>query len=202
VHTHDIASVDAAFMHYSSGPFLAPSALEAAGLADVTRDTDFVFALTGYRDPAAGLTPKLEPCAGTNWIDQGSFGGSTYTWLAMADGCARASTVMRMWLAQLYFGLRDVTGFGTTEVGNFPPCGRGNADPTTWFPWVDDCTDDPDVASCGAGSCPDYDAFDAHVLAAHWKRGRPFNGNYCSDGRMDFDETGVDTGGRCDRIGR
>jgi hypothetical protein len=202
VHTHDIAAVDAAFMRYSVGPFLPPSALEAVGLADVTRDTDFAFAVTGYRDATSGLAPKLDPCSGTNWIDQGSFGGSTFTWLALADACARASVVMRAWVVQFYFGLRDVTGFGSTATGTFPPCGRGGADPTAWFPWVDDCTTDPDVATCGDASCPDYDSFDGHILSAHWTRGRAFNGNYCSDGRMDFDETGVDSGGLCDLLGR
>jgi hypothetical protein len=201
LHTHDIAAVDAPFVRFSPGPFLEPPAIEPVGLADVTRDTDFVFVLTGYRDAASGLAPKLDPCDGTNWIAQGSFGGSTFTWLTLNDACGNASGVMRAWLVQLYFGLRDVTGFGNTATGSFPACGQGGPDPTAWFPWVDDCTTDPDVASCGASSCPDYDAFDSHILSAHWTRGRAFNGNYCNDGRMDFDETGVDSGGKCDLLG-
>jgi hypothetical protein len=39
-------------------------------------------------------------------------------------------------------------------------------------------------------------------LEKHWPRGRGFDGNWCDDGRMDFDETGVDRGGVCDLIGR
>jgi hypothetical protein len=201
VRMHDIPAVDAAFTTYSAGPFLPPAALEAAGLGYVNRDTDFAFAITGARDPDAGLTPKMDPCAGTNWIEQGPFGGSTFTWLALTDACARAGIVMRAWLVQFYFGMRDVTGWGSTAT-TLAACGRGGTDPTRWFPWVEDCTSDPDVTSCGAAACPDYDAFDAHILSTHWTRGRAFNGNYCADGRMDYDETGVDTGGRCDRLGR
>jgi len=103
---------------------------------------------------------------------------------------------------QLYFGLRDVNGFGDIATGTFPACGHGGPDPTRWFPFVDDCTTDPDASSCGMQACPDRNAFNEHVLSVHWPRGHAFNGNYCADGRMDFDETGVDTGGRCDRLGR
>jgi hypothetical protein len=202
VRTHDIAPLEAAYTTFSTGPFLQPPALEAAGLADVDRDTDFVFAITGYRDPDTGLVPQKSPCSGTNWLDRGPFGGSTFTWVALNDSCARPPVFMYAWLAQFYFGLRDVMGFGGAANGGFPACGRGGPDPTRWFPFVDDCTSDPDASTCGASTCPDPDAYYSHVLSAHWTRGRPFNGNYCADGRMDYDETGVDTGGRCDRIGR
>ncbi len=201
VHTHDLAPVDAAFTNFSAGLFLEPPALEAAGLADVDRDTDFVFAITGYQDPASGLVPPMNPCSGTNWIAQGAFGGSTFTWVAVNDACARSAVFMYAWLAQLYFGLRDVARPDGVAIGALAACGQGGPDPTTWFPFVDDCTTDPDATTCGAPTCPDSDAFYAHVLSAHWKRGLSFNGNYCADGRMDFDETGVDTGGVCDRIG-
>src|SRR4029079_18385778 len=76
VRTHDLAPVEAAFVNFSSGAFLEPPALEAAGLADVNRDTDFVFAITGYRDPDSGILFQKSPCAGTNWLDRGPFGGS------------------------------------------------------------------------------------------------------------------------------
>ncbi|HEX2658699.1 MAG TPA: hypothetical protein VHU40_10515 [Polyangia bacterium] len=202
VHTHELAPLEASFVTFSAGPFLEPPALEAAALEDVNRDTDFVFAFTGYRDPDSGLSPQANPCVGTNWIEQGPFGGSTFTWLSLASACARPATVFSAWLVQLYFGLRDVNGFGDVATDSFPACGRGGPDPTRWFPFVDGCTSDPDASSCGLATCPDRNAFNEHVLSAHWPRGRAFNGNYCADGRMDFDETGVDSGGRCDRIGR
>ncbi len=201
IHTHDIASLYASFVSYSAGPFLEPSALEGVGLGDVTRDTDFVFAITGYRDQTSGLMPENGPCSGTNWLAQGPFGGSTYTWLSMNPGCARSVVFMYGWLAQLYFGVRDVAGFTDVQTDPLPSCGQGGRDPTRWFPFVGDCTNDPDTSACGASSCPDSDAFFSHVLSVHWRRGRSFNGNYCADGRMDYDETGIDTGGRCDQIG-
>jgi hypothetical protein len=202
IHTHDLAPVNAAFESFSSGLFLQPPALEPAGLADVTRDTDFVFAFTGVSDPASGLVPQMDPCGGTNWLAQGSFGGSTFTWVALNDTCGTLPMATYHFLAQFYFGLRDVTQPAGVTIGSSGRCGQGGSDPTSWFPFVDDCTNDPDVTTCGARSCPDTDAFCAHVLATHWKRGGFFNGNYCADGRMDYDETGVDTGGKCDLIGQ
>jgi hypothetical protein len=201
VHTHDLAPVDVSFTSFSAGLFLEPSALEPAGLGDVTRDTDFVFALTGTRDPVTGASQQMSPCSGTNWIDQGPFGGSTFTWVALSDACARSTVFMYAWVAQLYFGLRDVTRPADVMIGTSAACGRGDPDPTRWFPFVDACTTDPDATTCGAPTCPDADAFLSHVLSVHWKRGSFFNGNYCADGRLDYDETGVDTGGRCDLIG-
>lgn len=202
VRTHDLAPVEAGFVNYSTGAFLQPPPLEAAGLADVNRDTDFVFAITGYHDPDSGILFQKSPCAGTNWLDRGPFGGSTFTWITLSDSCGRSSSFMYHWLAQFYFGLRDVVDFAGVGAGTYPACGRGAADPTSWFPFPDDCTTDPDATTCGASTCADRDAFYSHLLSAHWARGRPFNGNYCADGRMDFDETGVDSGGRCDLIGR
>lgn len=201
VHTHDLVPLDAAFTRFSAGLFLEPPPLVAAGLGDVTRDTDFVFAVTGTRDSASGLTVRMSPCSGTNWLQQGGFGGSTFTWVALNDACARPAVFMYAWLAQFYFGLRDVTRPADVAIGTLAACGQGGPDPTRWFPFVDDCTTDPDATTCGAPTCPDTDAFLSHVLAAHWKRGRSFDGNYCADGRMDYDETGVDSGGTCDLIG-
>jgi len=200
LHFHDVPTVDAYFTRYPAGLFLPPSALEPAAIRDVNRETDFVFAITGMDDPAAGLTPRIDPCAGTNWIEQGSFGGSTFTWIAATDACAQYDTFLRAWLAQLYFGLRDVTGFGTAVPGSSAACGQGGPDPTRWFPWIGDCTTDPDALTCGDTSCPDDVAFYDHVLTAHWTYGTAFNGNYCGDGRMDFDETGIDSGGHCDLL--
>jgi hypothetical protein len=201
VHTHDLAPVDVSFTSFSAGLFLEPGALEGAGLADVTRDTDFVFAITGTHDPNTGAVQQMSPCSGTNWIDQGAFGGSTFTWIALNDACARSAVFMYAWLAQFYFGLRDVTRPSGVTIGASGACGQGGPDPTRWFPFVDECTTDPDATTCGAPTCPDTDAFLSHVMSAHWRRGSAFNGNYCADGRMDFDETGVDTGGACDLLG-
>jgi hypothetical protein len=197
---HEIASLEAGFVHFSGNLFLPPSALEALGLASLDRDTDFVYAVSGFRDPETTLQPRVDFCAGTNWLAQGILGASPYTWLNTAERCRRPNVVMGSFLVQAFFAMRDIAGVTTPR--DYPACGRGDPDPRQWFPGPDDCTTDPDAPACGLTSCPDQAAFFAHVLAAHWPRAAPYNGNYCADGQMDYDETGVDSGGVCDLIGR
>jgi len=201
IHVHDIAAIDAGFVLFDTGLFLQPPALEAVGLPLVNRETDFTFAITGAGDPTTGLAPEMEQCEGSNWPAQGVLGATTYTWLAMSSRCASAATFLRTWLNQVSLSRRDISLASDLYGGAYPACGRGDPDPTRWFPSVDDCTIDPDASSCGEATCPDLAAFYAHILARHWPRGRGFDGNYCDDGRMDFDETGVDRGGVCDLIG-
>lgn len=202
VRLHQLQAIDAGFSPFHSGLFLEPAALEAAGLPEVDRETDMVFALTGVADPGAGLSPNVDPCSGTNWLAQGVLGASTYSWIDFGESCARTSTLLRAFFIQLFLGLRDIDGLPDLYAGGYPSCGRGAADRTAWFPHFADCTQDPDAPSCGAAQCADLDAFYRHVLAVHWPRGRSYNGNHCSDGRMDHGETGVDTGGVCDLLGR
>jgi hypothetical protein len=199
---HDVPAIDAGFVVFHTGLFLQPSTLAAIGLPLINRETDFTFAITGASDAATGLAPELVACEGSNWPSQGVLGASTYSWLAMAPACARADVFLRTWLNQVSLSRRDITLAPELYGGSYPACGRGDPDPTRWFPAVDDCTTDPDVVTCGQAACPDVAAFYAHILAAHWPRGRAFDGNYCDDGRIDFDETAVDRGGVCDLIGR
>ncbi len=202
VRLHDVPAIDAGFSVPTRGIFLEPTALAGVALPMVTRETDFVYALTGVSDPDSGLSPRVESCSGTNWLAKGVIGGSAYTWLAISDACGQDASFLFPWIVQLYFGLRDVMQAPNLYDRNYPACGQGDPDTTRWFPYVEDCTTDPDFTACGAATCADRDAFYTHLLARHWKRGEPFNGNHCSDGRMDRDETGIDTGGVCDLIGR
>ena len=169
----------------------------------VTRETDFVYAVTGSGDPESGLSPKIDSCSGTNSLS-GGIGGSAYTWMAISAACDQDASLVFTCLVQLYFGLRDVMQVPDLYDydRSYSACGQGDADPTRWFPYAADCTTDPDFMACGAATCANRDAFYTHLLAHHWRRGAPFNGNHCSDGRMDRDETGIDTGGVCDLIGR
>jgi hypothetical protein len=204
VRLHEVPAIDAGFSAFGSGLFLEADALVAAALPMVTRETDFVYAITGGGDPESGLAPAIDSCSGTNWLSRGVIGASAYTWMAVAAGCDQDASLMFTWLVQVYFGLRDV--MQTPDLYDYdrayPACGQGDPDATRWFPYPADCTTDPDFTACGAAACANRDAFYTHLLAHHWKRGAPFNGNQCSDGRMDRDETGVDTGGVCDLIGR
>lgn len=201
VRLHEVAAVDARFTPLSMGIFLEPESLAPAARPLVTRETDFVYAITGTSDPESGLAPRVDSCSGTNWLSKGVIGASAYSWMASSATCGQAAAFFPF-MVQLYFGMRDVMQAPDLYDRDYPACGQGDPDPTRWFPYVEDCTTDPDFTTCGAATCGDRDAFYTHILARHWRRGEPFNGNHCSNGRMDRDETGVDTGGVCDLIGR
>jgi hypothetical protein len=203
VRLHEVPAVEtAAVSVFTGGMFLEPAALAGAATPLVTRETDFVFAVTGAGDPASGLSPRIDSCSGTNWLAKGVIGASAYSWMVSSASCGQEASFLFAWIVQLYFGLRDVMQAPDLYDRDYPACGQGDPDPTRWFPFVEDCTTDPDYAGCGAATCADRDAFYRHMLVRHWRRGEPFNGNHCSDGRMDRDEAGVDTGGVCDQIGR
>jgi hypothetical protein len=202
VRLHEVPAIDAGFSVFTGGIFLEPDALAGVATPLVTRETDFVFALTGTGDPESGLSPRIGSCSGTNWLANGVIGASAYTWMVSSASCGHLASFMFAWSVQVFFGLRDVMQASDLYDRDYPACGEGDPDPTRWFPYPDDCTSDPDYAACGAASCPDRDAFYTHLLTRHWRRGEPFNGNHCSNGRMDRDETGVDTGGVCDLVGR
>ena len=204
VRLHEVPAIEAGLSPFGLGLFLQPGALAGVATSMVTRETDFVYAITGSSDPESGLSPRIEACSGTNRSAQGAIGGSAYTWMTMSASCDRDVSFLFSftWTLQLSYGLRDVVQAPDLYDRDYPACGQGDPDTTRWFPSVEDCTTDPDFMACGAATCVDREAFYSHMLARHWKRGAPFNGNHCSDGRMDRDETGIDTGGVCDLIGR
>ena len=108
VRLHEVAAIDAGFSAFGSGLFLEPDALAAAALPLVTRETDFVYAVTGSGDPESGLSPRIDSCSGTNWLSRGAIGGSAYSWMAVSAACDQDASLMFTCLVQLYFGLRDV----------------------------------------------------------------------------------------------
>jgi hypothetical protein len=200
VHIREVPSLEGGFIRFYTGLFLPPETLAPTGLSFVSRGTDFVYALSGFRDAETTLQPKMEYCAGTNWLAQGVLGASPYTWMGLNDRCRRPETLLGTFLLQVYLVMRDLNGAVTPR--DYPACGRADRDPQQWFPATNDCTVDPDAPACGQQSCPDPMAFYEHVLREHWPRSAPYNGNYCADGRQDFDETDIDSGGVCDLIGR
>jgi hypothetical protein len=202
VRLHEVPTIEAGFSPFVLGLFLEPGALAGVAAPMVTRETDFVYAITGGSDPDSGLSPRIESCSGTNSLASDVIGGSAYSWMAISASCGQDSSFLFTWFVQLYFGLRDVMQAPNLYDRSYPACAQGDPDTTRWFPGIDDCTTDPDFVACGAASCVDRDAFYTHLLARHWRRGEPYNGNHCSDGRIDRDETGIDTGGVCDVIGR
>lgn len=200
VRLHEVPTLEAGFSRYYTGLFLEPATLGSVGLPLLNRETDMVYAITGFQDPDTGLQPKMDFCAGTNSIALGIIGASTYSWLAMSERCAQPGMFLSTFMIQFYFGLRDVTGIPNLYAMNYPACGAGDPDPTRWFPGFNDCTSDPDAPACGASSCPDFTAYYSHVLEKHWVKGTVFNGNYCADGHADYDEDAIDAGGVCELI--
>lgn len=197
--TQEIGPISAGFKRWEGGTglFLEPFALESDALALLGSETDYTFAVSGVTNLAGGYLPKIEPCGGTNWEAQGGLGGAAYTWFSAS--CVEPANVLWHLHAQTRFGLRDVNDFADAYAGQYPACGRAEADPASWFPGVDDCATDPDSPTCGE-RCGFGDEYESHVLRAHFPAS--FVGNHCANGSMDWDEIGVDSGGVCDRLGR
>jgi hypothetical protein len=202
--THDVPPMNSGFVKYENewGIFLDSSALRASASA-ITRETDFVYAVTGARDPEGGFAPIVEHCAGTiRGIEQG-LAGSPYTWLT--PECDGSDSLLRHWMFQVAVALRDVNDFNDLYDHDYPPCGEFDRnDPAEWWPTPDECSVDPDSSdTCGENRCEGTDDdYVGHVLTAHWPRGRDFVGNHCANNEQDFDEMGVDTGGEsCSLLG-
>jgi hypothetical protein len=197
----DVPSLSAGFVSVDNewGFYLPANGLPANALP-LSRETDFNFAVTGFRDRERGLEPRVERCAGTVRDLEDGFAGAGYTWVTTE--CDEYHTLVRHWMFQVGVALRDANNFNDAYDGNYPHCGEATTDPKAWFPDPDDCSVDPDAPTCGENRCEGSDdEFVAHVLGAHWP-GRWFVGNRCNNDEADFDETGVDEGGACDGLGR
>ena len=198
VHLVEPSKADFKRWEGGSGLFFQPTSLDNVGLPLMSRDSDFVFAITGEHSGALATLPKIDPCGGTNWQAQGALGGAAYTWLSTS--CVARDGVLWHFLYQSYFAMRDVVGFEDLYAQAYPACGQGAADRKRWFPRPSDCLLDPDAASCGGRGC-DQLSFAAHVLTTHWPSQPGLIGNHCRNGRADYDETAVDSGGVCDALG-
>jgi hypothetical protein len=198
---HQVAPNPGQFKVFEGGTgiFLQPDSLTTLGLPLMSPDSDFTFAVTGESNAMTGALPRINPCAGTNWLAQGGLGGAAYTWVSQS--CLTTDELRWHWLFQAYFALRDVTGSQDLYTNGYPACGQGDADVKNWFPRPSDCAVDPDAQSCGQANCSDA-TFAPHVLTTHWPDPPGLVGNHCRNGRMDFDETAVDAGGVCDQLGR
>ena len=201
INVHEIASLTAEFEPFENewGIFLPPKALEAH-VRSLSRDTDFIFSVTGSRDPMAGITPQVDRCAGTVHDIERGLVGAPYTWLS--DKCNGENALLRNWMIQVDVALSDVNGFNDAYDGQYPRCGEAQEDPTHWWPNPDECSVDPDAPTCRQDCEGTDDDYVRHVLTAHWPRSRSFVGNHCSNGRTDHGETDVDVGGACDAFDR
>jgi hypothetical protein len=101
------------------------------------------------------------------------------------------------WSMQFIMNVPDLYAVSGQWVNDYAACGNGAADPHAWFPSPDSCTEDPDWEGCGLSVCPDADAWNWHLLGQHYDFSRPYVGNHCRDGVMNFGETAIDNGGDC-----
>ena len=192
---HDITAT-LAMARYADVFWINPIQIDTTLLSP---DTDFVLSTTDIRDDATGLHLPNDYCGLSYHADNGVVGAG-YAWLphtksAIGAECADLAGYRYQFLNQLWFAVRNLTpGFSDAYGGMYPACGAGG-DPLTWFPEQTDCMMDPDWSGCGQSPCDV--GFVAHMFAAHWDPARPFFGNHCRDGVMDYGETGVDTGGNC-----
>jgi hypothetical protein len=202
VRVHEIPSLLTGLVLYENewGIYLPTDAL-ASSTTRLSRDTDFVFAVSGFRDPERGVAPSIEHCAGTVRSLADGLAGAGYTWLTTE--CAYVDMLVRHWMFQVRYALRDANDFNDEYDGYYPWCGEAYDPPESWFPSPNECSVDPDAPTCGDNRCDGSDdEFVTHVLHAHWPRRRAFVGNHCNDGKRDFDETDVDVGGACEPLGR
>lgn len=189
----------------------------------VTTDTDFIYVVTGQKDPAQG-----KYLAG--WCG-GSYGemhihGAGYSYVQYNEGCASVvvgghsiyEPLLHEWYHNLEWDLyninqvNDIYQFKYPDWANWkraswPACNNGDQNPLLWFPSVDYCEWDPDWIDCNdiqsAGLCKHASeslenmSWYEHLIRAHYPQQISFNGNSCADKRMDWGETAIDFGGSC-----
>jgi hypothetical protein len=190
----------------------------------VTTDTDFVYVVSGVYDRAQGLHLAYW-CGGS--YGEYSVHGATYSYIQYNHDVCTSVTIagetvyeplIHEWIHSLDWALYYVDGvpdlyqdtspdWAHWDHASWPACGMGSAIPLDWFPSIDLCEWDPDwidcndVASAGvclhAGEVSGEMSWYEHVISTHYPRNIQFNGNFCSDGRQDFSETGVDSGWPC-----
>jgi hypothetical protein len=186
--------------------------------------TDFVYAVSGAYDRAQDL--RLGYWCGSSYGEL-NIRGANYAYIqynheacnsVTIDGQTVYEPLIHEWMHGLDWALYNIDSVSDRyqwnnpdwvnwKHGFWPACGSGAPDPLDWFPSVDLCEWDPDWMDCNnvasAGICLNAGEVDGsiswyeHVISAHYPRDLQFVGNTCQDGKQDFSETGVDSGGPC-----
>ncbi len=189
----------------------------------VSTDTDFVYVVSGVHDRVQGK--QLAYWCGSSYGEL-SIHGAGYAYIQYNEICNSVTIgdekiyepLIHEWIHNLDWALYNVNNvadlyqfvgpdWGNWEHAAWPACGEGSSDPLHWFPSVDLCEWDPDWMDCNniasAGACVHAGEVNGniswyeHVLSAHYPRNIRVVGNFCRDGKQDFGETGVDSGGAC-----
>ncbi|MBI4385618.1 hypothetical protein HY573_02205, partial [Candidatus Parcubacteria bacterium] len=212
------------YAFFDSGLWQAPGDVHEAILSQYARTDDFVFVVTGVKDPSRGIyydAPLCDGALASTWNY-----GIPYDWIPMgksAIGCANHLTWVHGFLHELGDVLNRIsvppspfTVYGANNYEYFGQrlsCGT-NFSGRPYFPDADVAPLDPDFSACPAyndnwsGYCASVVAqgfdgeecnrqWDRHVLGTHFSSTYTIIGNSCRNGRQDFDETGVDSGGSC-----
>jgi hypothetical protein len=198
----ELDHVDTNQARWSEGVWFSPWDMAPFALPRLTSLPDFSLVIPPVRDPVQGLHHDLGGCGGMLGADW-AIAGASYAWVPKTKGafwfdCASSGAMLHEWLHQVHFGYHQISGFQDAYADVFPACGTSELDPRLWFPDTHQCNVDPDWPQCGAGDCGE--GVSEHVLSAHWDPAFTFYANYCKNGLQDFDETGVDSGGRCDAL--
>jgi len=189
----------------------------------VTTDSDFVYVVTGVYDRQQGINLAYW-CGGS--YGEMTVHGANYSYIQYNDICNSVTIgnqqvyepLIHEWLHNLDWALFNVSGvrdiyqfksvdWANWQPGDWPACGKGAMNTFAWFPSVDYCEWDPDWMDCNnqhsAGAClnagevDSYPSWYEHVLSAHYPRNVDLVVNTCTDGRQDWGETGIDSGGQC-----
>jgi hypothetical protein len=190
----------------------------------VSPETDFVYVVSGVSDRSQGL--HLAYWCGSAYGEL-SVRGANYAYVQYNQDVCNSITIpgqrvyeplIHEWMHGLDWSLFNINGvadayqFDSPDWANWkhaswPACGTGSINPLDWFPSVDLCEWDPDWVDCNdissAGTCAHAGegnggvSWYEHVISVHYPRSIPFVGNSCRDGRQDFSETGIDSGGPC-----
>ncbi len=196
---------------WGQGLYVAPWNAEPLIKSFITKDTDFVTVSNDMYDDVLNIVIPVPACGGTLGSDVG-VGGAGYNWVPKTHPgvwfeCANKGNYMHEWLNLMDWVLFNVSGISDIYKDGYPSCGQGNQDTYLWFPSASyNSTKDPDFEACGqnwGNYCESVKPEDCnliwhkHILTEHYNTGTNLIGNYCRNGKQDFDETGIDCGGKC-----
>ncbi|MCK4473945.1 hypothetical protein KAU40_01640 [Candidatus Parcubacteria bacterium] len=177
----------------------------------VTKDTDFIIVSQDMYDEILNIVIPIPACGGTLGSDVG-VGGAGYNWIPKTHPgvwfeCANKGNYMHEWLNLMDWVLLNVSSVSDIYESGYPPCGEGNTNTYLWFPGASyDSIKDPNFEACGqdwSDYCNSVQPEDCnliwhkHILETHYDPSTILIGNHCRNGKQDFDETGVDEGGKC-----
>ncbi|OYT33810.1 MAG: hypothetical protein B6U87_02940, partial [Candidatus Aenigmarchaeota archaeon ex4484_52] len=210
----EISAVELSMSRWGNGFWLAPWDIKSLVSQYITKNTDFVMVSNDIYDNVKRISFGSGYCGGTFGADWG-LGGACYSWVPKTNPgswfeCAGEKTYIHEWLHQLDYALEYISGVEDIYRDEFPEslCGV-DTHPHKWFPSPDTAPKDPDFPACKdhyndwGSYCEsikprdcDFE-WDEHLLSVHYNPDIKLIGNHCKNNKKDFDETDIDSGGKC-----